>query len=300
MNPTLFILSAGMGFRNGGLKHLDGVGPNNETIMDYSVYDAIRAGFGKVVFVIRKEFEKEFTERIISKYINQIEIDVVFQSMDSLPVGYKVPEGRRVRWGTNHAIMMGKEVIKEPFAVINADDFYGKDSFKLLADELIKMQSTTNNYCMVGYKVGNTLSDNGTVARGICSVDSNGYLTNIVERREVLVIADTISYKNENDIWISINKETPVSMNMWGFTPDYFIHSTALFNEFLKINGADKKAQFLIPDVVSALLTRKYATVKVLHTPSKWFGVTYSSDRAAVVARIKELIEAGEYPQKLW
>ena len=300
MKPTLFVLAAGMGSRYGGLKQLDGVGPSGETIMDYSIYDAVHAGFGKLVFVIRKSFEKDFREKIVKKYEHRIPVELVFQDLDNLPEGFSVPEGREKPWGTNHAVMMGKDVIHEPFAVINADDFYGRESYKILADYLSALNETRNQYCMVGYRVGNTLSESGTVARGICETDAEGNLTGVVERTQVMRIDGEVKYKDENDQWISIPDNTPVSMNMWGFTPDYFEHSEKYFVEFLKKNIQNPKAEFFIPLVVNDLIVNKTAKVKVLDTPSKWFGVTYAEDRPGVVAKLQQLVDDGVYPSPLW
>jgi hypothetical protein len=300
MKPTLFVLAAGMGSRYGGLKQLDGVGPSGETIMDYSIYDAVHAGFGKLVFVIRKSFEKDFREKIVKKYEHKIPVELVFQDLDNLPEGFSVPEGREKPWGTNHAVMMGKDVIHEPFAVINADDFYGRESYKILADYLSMLNDTRNQYCMVGYRVGNTLSESGTVARGICETDAEGNLTGVVERTQVMRIDGEVKYKDENDQWITIPDNTPVSMNMWGFTPDYFEHSEKYFVEFLKKNIQNPKAEFFIPLVVNELIVNKTAKVKVLDTPSKWFGVTYAEDRPGVVAKLQQLVDDGVYPSPLW
>ena len=300
MKPTLFVLAAGMGSRYGGLKQLDGVGPSGETIMDYSIYDAVHAGFGKLVFVIRKSFSKDFREKIVKKYEHKIPVELVFQDLDNLPAGFSVPEGREKPWGTNHAVMMGKDVIHEPFAVINADDFYGRESYKVLADYLSKLDNTRNQYCMIGYRVGNTLSESGTVARGICETDAEGNLTGVVERTQVMRIDGEVKYKDENDQWISIPDNTPVSMNMWGFTPDYFEYSEKYFVEFLKKNIQNPKAEFFIPLVVNELIVNNTAKVKVLDTPSKWFGVTYAEDRPGVVAKLQQLVDDGVYPSPLW
>ncbi|MFZ6038392.1 MAG: nucleotidyltransferase [Bacteroidota bacterium] len=300
MKPTLFVLAAGMGSRYGGLKQLDGVGPSGETIMDYSIYDAVHAGFGKLVFVIRKSFEKDFRKKIVKKYEHKIPVELVFQDLDNLPAGFSVPEGREKPWGTNHAVMMGKDVIHEPFAVINADDFYGRESYKVLADYLSELDNTRNQYCMIGYRVGNTLSESGTVARGICETDAEGNLTGVVERTQVMRIDGEVKYKDENDQWISIPDNTPVSMNMWGFTPDYFEYSEKYFVEFLKKNIQNPKAEFFIPLVVNELIVNNTAKVKVLDTPSKWFGVTYAEDRPGVVAKLQQLVDDGVYPSPLW
>jgi hypothetical protein len=300
MKPTLFVLAAGMGSRYGGLKQLDGVGPNGETIMDYSIFDAVNAGFGKLVFVIRKSFEQDFRDKIVKKYEKKIPVELVLQEFDKLPEGFK-PNPERVKpWGTNHAVMMGKDVINEPFAVINADDFYGRESFKILADTLSELNNSENNYCMIGYRIGNTLSESGTVARGVCETDENGYLTGVVERTQVKRINGEVCFKDENDQWIAVEDNTPVSMNMWGFTPDYFKYSDDYFVKFLEDNQDNIKAEFFIPLLVNHLIVNKTAKVRVLDTPSKWFGVTYAEDRPDVVAKLKELSDNGTYPTPLW
>ncbi|MDR1004754.1 MAG: nucleotidyltransferase [Prevotellaceae bacterium] len=300
MKPTLFVLAAGMGSRYGGLKQLDGLGPNGETIMDYSIFDAIRGGFGKVVFVIRKDFEQDFREKILSKYEHHIPVDVVFQALDNLPAGFTCPEGRTKPWGTNHAVLMGKDVIHEPFAVINADDFYGRDSFAVLGEALTEMSGKQNDYCMVGYRVGNTLSESGSVARGVCETDAEGYLTGVVERTAVARIDGKISFKDENGVMQTIADNTPVSMNMWGFTPDYFVYSEEFFKTFLTENAGNLKAEYFIPLMVNKLIVDGTARCKVLDTTSKWFGVTYAADRQGVVDKIQALVDAGEYPAKLF
>jgi len=303
MKPTLVLLAAGMGSRYGGLKQLDGLGPNGETIMDYSIYDAIKAGFGKIVFVIRKDFEQEFREKVLSKYEGHIPTEVCYQSLDALPEGFTVPEGREKPWGTNHAVMMAKDLIHEPFCVINCDDFYNRDSFMVIGKFLADLpDNATNTYAMVGFRVGNTLSENGTVARGVCSKDENDLLTTVVERTEIMRVDGKVSYKDENGEWVAIEDNTPVSMNMWGFTPDYFAHSDAYFKQFLSDpkNQANPKAEFFIPLMVNELVNNGTSTVKVLDTTSKWFGVTYSADRQATVDRIQALVNEGVYPNKLF
>ena len=299
MKPTLFVLAAGMGSRYGGLKQLDGLGPNGETIMDYSVFDAIRGGFGKVVFVIRKDFEQDFREKVLSKYENHIPVEVVFQSTDILPEGFVCPAGRTKPWGTNHAVLMGKEAIREPFAVINADDFYGRDGFRVLGEWLSKAEGE-NRYCMVGYRVGNTLSESGTVSRGICRTDDRGYLTGVVERTDIARVDGKITFTGDDGRPATTGDTTPVSMNMWGFTPDYFRYSEERFKKFLAENIDKPKAEFFIPLVVNDLIVSGKATVEVLDTTAKWFGVTYAEDRQGVVDKIRELVAAGEYPEKLW
>ena len=300
MKPTLFILAAGMGSRYGGLKQLDGVGPSGETIMDYSVFDAIRAGFGKIVFVIRHDFEEDFKEKVLSKYENHIQVKLCFQDLNALPAGFACPEGRTKPWGTNHAVLMGQDVINEPFAVINADDFYGRDGFAVLGAALTEMVGKENDYCMVGYRVGNTLSESGTVNRGVCTTNSEGYLTTVVERTGIGVEDGKIVFKDENDIKQELNPNAHVSMNMWGFTPDYFRHSVDYFIDFLKKFGQEMKSEFYIPTMVNHLINNGTAKVKVLDTTSEWFGVTYASDRDGVVEKLQSLVDAGEYPTPLF
>ena len=303
MKPTLLLLAAGMGSRYGGLKQLDGLGPNGETIMDYSIYDAIQAGFGKIVFVIRRDFEEQFREQVLSKYEGHIPAELVFQSLDALPEGFSVPEGREKPWGTNHAVLMAKDVIKEPFCVINCDDFYNRDAFKVIGKFLSELpKGSKNKYARVGFRVGNTLSENGTVARGICSKDDKGNLTTVVERTEIMRVNGPVCYKDENGEWVAVEDNTPVSMNMWGFTPDYFEHSEEYFKEFLADpkNISNLKAEFFIPLMVNKLINEKTSTVQVLDTTSKWFGVTYAADRQDTVDRIQKLIDEGVYPSKLF
>ena len=300
MKPTLFVLAAGMGSRYGGLKQLDGLGPNGETIMDYSVFDAKRAGFGKVVFVIRKSFEEDFRTIVLKKYEGVIDTEVVFQDITDVPEGFTYNPERTKPWGTNHAVLMGKGVIFEPFAVINADDFYGKDAFEVMAEFLRGVVGKQNEYCMVGYRVGNTLSESGSVSRGVCVVDEKGNLTNVVERTSIERKGDDIIYIDENGNEVAIGENTPVSMNMWGFTPDYFDYSLEDFKKFLTEYGQELKSEFFIPLVVNNLIVAGKATCKVLDSSAKWFGVTYAEDRPEVVAKIQALIEGGVYPAKLY
>jgi len=300
MKPTLFVLAAGMGSRYGGLKQLDGLGPNGETIMDYSIYDAMKAGFGKIVFVIRSSFEKDFKIAVINKFKNLIDTEIVFQEISNVPEGSDYIQEREKPWGTNHAVLMGKDVIHEPFAVINADDFYGQESFSILADFLRQVEGKKNEYCMIGYHVGNTLSESGSVSRGVCVVDEQGNLQNVVERTSIEEKGGTIYFVNEKNEEVTIQPDTPVSMNMWGFTPDYFEYSEEFFKEFLKENGQKLKSEFYIPLAVNNLIVDKKVTCKVLDTPSKWFGVTYAEDRPQVVLKINNLIRKGVYPEKLF
>lgn len=300
MKPTLFILAAGMGSRYGGLKQLDGLGPNGETIMDYSVYDAVRAGFGKVVFVIRESFENDFRNIVLKKYEGIIQTEVVFQALENVPEGIALNPEREKPWGTNHAVMMGKDVIKEPFAVINADDFYGKESFEVMAEFLRNVEGKKNEYSMIGYRVGNTLSESGSVARGVCSVDENGNLTTVVERTSIVRKDGEIVFTDENGVAQRLHENTPVSMNFWGFTPEYFQYSEEMFVDFLKNHGNELKSEFFIPLVVNNLIVDGTATCKVLDTTAKWFGVTYAEDRQSVVDKINKLVADGIYPEKLY
>lgn len=300
MKPTLLVLAAGMGSRYGGLKQLDGLGPNGETIMDYSVYDAIRAGFGKIVFVIRTSFEKDFKDVVINKFKDLIDTEIVFQEINKVPEGSTYTPERERPWGTNHAILMGKDVIHEPFAVINADDFYGQESFAILANFLQSVADKKNEYCMIGYRVGNTISESGAVNRGVCMVSEKGLLENVIERTQIEEKGGTISYLDENGEEVKLDPNTPVSMNIWGFTPDYFEYSTHFFKDFLSKNGQKLKSEFYIPSAVNDLIVQKKVTCKVLDTPSKWFGVTYAEDRQQVVLKINELVRKGVYPVKLF
>ena len=296
MKPTLLVLAAGMGSRYGGLKQLDGVGPNGEIIMDYSITDAIRAGFGKVVFVIRHSFADEFKKHINADHFgNKIDVEYVYQELDNLPAGFKVPEGREKPWGTNHAILMAKEVIHEPFAVINADDFYGRDAFQVMGDYLRGLEGKKGDYCMVGYKLENTLSENGTVSRGVCNITSDGFLAGMTERTSIGRTANGIEYKDDDGSMHPLNADDTVSMNLFGFTPDYFGESEKLFVEFLKERGTEMKSEYYIPFAVNTFLNSGYATMRVLKTTAQWFGVTYKEDRPMVVERLKRLHEEGIY-----
>ncbi|MCD7962356.1 MAG: nucleotidyltransferase [Rikenellaceae bacterium] len=301
MKPTLLVLAAGMGSRYGSLKQMDGIGPNNEAIIDYSIYDAIRAGFGKVVFVIRHSFEKEFKEVFNNeRFGGKIEVEFVFQELDKLPEGYSVPEGREKPWGTNHALLMGADAVKEPFAVINADDFYGAEAYKTISDYLVSLKDSSNKYCMVGYMLENTLSEHGSVSRGICETDANGNLTNVVERTYIIKEGDKVLYRDENEEMKEIDPKSKVSMNMFGFTPDYFNYSQEYFPKFLSENKENLKAEFFIPLMVNELISTDKAEMKVLSSEAKWFGVTYKEDKPAVIEKLNGLIAAGVYPQKLW
>jgi hypothetical protein len=272
--------------------------------MDYSIYDAIHSGFGKLVFVIRKDFEQEFRDKVASKYEGHLPVEIVFQSLEDLPEGFTVPEGRTKPWGTNHAVLMGKDVIKEPFAVINCDDFYGADSFRVMGKFLSDLpEGSKNRYAMVGFRVGNTLSESGTVSRGVCGTDAKGYLSDVVERTKIQRIDGEVKYlEDDGTTWTAIPDTTPVSMNFWGFTPDYFKYSQEYFKYFLGLESTktNLKAEFFIPLMMDKLIKDNTATCEVLDTSSKWFGVTYPEDRPDTVAKIQKLIDEGVYPNKLF
>lgn len=296
MKPTLLVLAAGMGSRYGGLKQMDGVGPQGQAILDYSVTDAIRAGFGKVVFVIRHSFADDFKKVFSAEHFNnQIQVEYVFQELDNLPAGFSVPEGREKPWGTNHAILMAKDVIHEPFAIINADDFYGGDAFKVMAEFLCKQEGTKGNYCMVGYRLENTLSENGSVSRGVCQIDNEGLLVGMTERTAISRTENGICYKDTDDSIHPLAPDTTVSMNLFGFTPDYFGKSEDLFVTFLKEKGQELKSEYYIPYAVNTFIAEGYAKMHVLKTTAQWFGVTYKEDRPSVVARLKALHDQGIY-----
>ena len=303
VKPTLLVLAAGMGSRYGSLKQMDGVGPNGEAIIDYSIYDAIRAGFGKVVFVIRHSFEKEFKEMFSpERFGGRIDVDFVFQELDYLPEGFTVPEGREKPWGTNHAVMQGVTAINEPFAVINSDDFYGTDAYRVMGEYLSKLDGAKGEYAMIGYEVNKTLSDNGTVSRGVCTVDENRFLTSMVERTKIERNAEGTIVFHDLGTDEPLEENTPVSMNFFGFTPDYFAHSEQGFKEFLASDDVktNLKAEFFIPLMVNKLVGNGEARLKVLSTTAQWFGVTYKEDKPMLVAKIEKLIEEGVYPRNLW
>ncbi len=300
MKPTLLVLAAGMGSRYGGLKQLDGVGPCGETIMDYSVFDAVRAGFGKVVFVIRKDFRKEFEDIIVSRYDKFVEIELVEQDTNKLPEGFVPKQKREKPWGTGHATLMAAEVIDTPFAVINADDFYGAQSFKALADFLVSQEGQRGKFCMVGFALNNTLSENGEVSRGICSVDSNNYLTDVEEHHKVKENNGVITGEDMSGQTQVLDSNSYASMNMWGFTPDIFTEGQKMFIDFLKENCDNPTKEFYIPLVVNTSIKENKATVKVLSSPDKWFGITYQQDKEKVIKKLKEMTDAGAYPSPLF
>lgn len=301
VKPTLLVLAAGMGSRYGSLKQMDGVGPNNEAIIDYSIYDAIRAGFGKVVFVIRHAFEKEFREVFSAeRFGGKIEVEFVFQELDYLPEGCAVPEGRVKPWGTNHAVLMAKEVVKEPFAVINADDFYGAEAYQTIGAYLSELGASHDRYCMVAYNLNLTLSENGTVSRGVCGVDANGNLTSMVERTKIERMPNGQIVFHDLGEDEPLEEDTPVSMNLFGFTPDYFTHTENYFKQWFAENPDHLKGEFYIPTMVNKLIADGTSELRVLRSDAQWHGVTYKEDKPALVEALKAYIAAGKYPEKLW
>ena len=295
--PTLLVLAAGMGSRYGGLKQIDPVGPAGETIIDYSIYDAMRAGFGKLVFVIRHDIEQQFREVVGSRFEQRIPVEYVFQELDKLPAGHSLPAGRTKPWGTSHAILMAEPVIKAPFAAINADDFYGRNAYTIMANHLT---SGTPDYAMVGFTLKNTLSDHGSVARGVSRTNTDNYLTSIVEMLKIE--RDGPGAKNtEADGRITrLTGDEAVSMNFWGFTPALFPQLKVEFEKFLNRAGGEQKSECYIPATVGELVTNGQARVKVLRSQDSWFGVTYREDRPIVVENIRQLVARGDYPEKLW
>ena len=300
MKPTLLILAAGMGSRYGGIKQLDHVGPSGETIMDYSVYDAMQADFGKVVFVIRKSIETPFCNIVLQKYQNVIPCEYVFQELDSLPAGYRLSENRQKPWGTGHAILMAADAIQEPFAVINADDFYGRDAFAQMGRFLQNTDSKSNHWAMVGYRLANTLSEFGFVSRGVCCMDANNMLINVTERTKIRRGTKGVVYQDEKGNEIVLDENLPVSMNFWGFTPTLFAYLKDGFEKFLKNNQQNLTAEYYIPSEVSRRIDKKNADVQLITTSSHWFGITYAEEKAAAAAQIKTLIETKHYPERLW
>jgi len=300
MKPTLLVLAAGMGSRYGGLKQIDPMGPSGETILDYSVFDAIRAGFGKVVFIIRPDFEQDFRERIAAKFAAQIEVGFAFQTLDRLPQGFTVPVGREKPWGTTHAILCAQDAVHTPFAVINADDFYGRDSYATLGQYLAGLQNSELTYAMVGFTLKYTLSDHGTVARGVCQADSEGLLTDIQELTKIAKTATGAENRTEDGVVTRLNGEEPVSMNMWGFTPSIFPLLANDFSTFLQAKGQELKSESYIPLSVGNLVKSQQASCRILRTTAAWFGVTYREDKAMVQASILEQVRQGNYPTSLW
>lgn len=300
IKPALLILAAGMGSRYGGLKQLDGVGPNGETIMDYSVYDAVEAGFGKIVFVVRGFFREDFERRVREKYGKLIDLQFVEQELEVIPEGLTLNPLREKPWGTGHAVLVAHKVIDTPFAVINADDYYGRNSFGIIAEYLRSSGNKRGSFSMVGFCTGNTLSESGSVSRGVCTVDSDGFLTSVEEHHSIKREGGIITGENSKGDVVTIDDNSPVSMNMWGFTPDLFPEGWRLFSNFLTQNGDNIKSEFYIPFIVNRLLEEKYAECRVLKTPDLWFGVTFKEDRESVIDRLKNLHQKEVYPTPLF
>ena len=299
MKPTLVVLAAGMGSRYGGLKQVDPVGPSGEAILDYSVFDAIRGGFGKVVFIIRHDFEAEFKEKVGKKYEGLIPVDYCYQDLNDLPPPYKFPEGRTKPWGTAHAVRAARDIVKEPFAVINADDFYGRDSFAKLGAYLSSVDPNSLHFSMAAYRLDLTLSENGSVARGICDVSADGTLKGVTEMTKLVKAGDMAENQENPDAPVKVPLDARVSMNCWGFTPKLFTELEDRFVKFLAARGTEMKSEWYIPFVVDELIKEGKADCKVLPTDSSWFGVTYREDKPYVMAEIKKLVDAGEYPVNL-
>lgn len=298
MKPTLLILAAGMASRYGSLKQIQSFGPSGETIMEYSIFDAIRAGFGKVVFIIRKEFEQDFREVFGSKLDGKVEVDYVFQSLDAYLPGVSVPEGRTKPWGTAHAVLCAKDAVKEPFAVINADDFYGRDAFEK-ANAFLTGDCNEKTYSIIGYELLKTLSDHGTVNRGVCQVDAKGNLESIAERLNI-AMKDGVITCNDDQEPATLPLDSSVSMNFWCFHPSVFSISQEMFDEFVKTNYDNIKAEFFIPIVADDFIKSGKGTIPVIQTSSSWFGVTYKEDAPSVQASLDKLVAEGEYPKNLW
>lgn len=300
-NITLVIMAAGMGSRYGGLKQIDPVGANGEIILDYSVYDAIEAGFDKVVFVIKHEIEKDFKSVMEGKFEDKIKVEYAYQDINNLPCGYTVPEGRVKPWGTGHAVLSCQELIDGPFAVINADDYYGKETLRLVYKEL-KNSETENEFCMVGFKIENTLTENGHVARGVCQTNEDGYLTDIIERTKIAIRDGVIMFtEDDGETWTELQKGSTVSMNCWGFTTMMMKELRERFAAFLDKNAGNMlRCEYFLPFVVDDLLKEGKARVKVLDTREKWYGVTYKEDKPMVMAALRQKVKDGVYPEKLW
>lgn len=299
MKPTLVVLAAGMGSRYGGLKQMDAFGPNGETIIEYSVFDAIRAGFGKVVFVIRETFADAFKEHLGAKFADKIEVEYVYQELNKLPEGFSIPEGREKPWGTGHALMMAADVTHTPFAVINADDFYGVESYQVMADFLSKQTNDSNHFSLLGYEVRNTLSENGSVSRGVCEVSESGDMLGVTERTKIFREEGVIVYQ-EGELKTELSELAPVSMNFMGFTPIAFDFFRTAFVSFLETQGSELKSEFFMPTVLDEMAKNGMAKVSVINTPAKWFGVTYQEDKPLALDYLNSLIKNNEYPSNLW
>jgi dTDP-glucose pyrophosphorylase len=301
MHTTLLILAAGMGSRYGGMKQVDPFGPSGETITDYSIYDAVKAGFERFVFVISPKMEEDFKTNYIKKFPSHLQVDYVIQSLENLPKGYKLPEDRVKPWGTAHAVLMAKDAINEPFAVINADDYYGRKSYKIMNHFLAQTsEEAPGNYCMVGFELQKTVSEHGSVARGICQVNDKGFLSGMVERTNIYLKSGGIVFEEEDGSVHPLDTQDTVSMNLFGFTPDFFSHIEEDFKGFLKENANNPKAEIYIPYVVNNLLAAGKSTMSVLQTPDSWFGVTYQEDKPRVLKAIRKLVDDGCYPESLW
>lgn len=301
MKPTLLILAAGMGSRYGGLKQMDAFGPNGETIIDYSIYDAIQSGYGKVVFIIRDTFRENFMKYFTGRIGDRIELEFVNQDLHDLPADFSVPDGREKPWGTGHAVWVARNVVHEPFAVINADDFYGRSAIKQMGDFLMENVNDPGKYCTVSYYLKNTLSDHGTVNRGVCEVSTSGYLEAVTERTKIKRMDDgKIYYDADGDSPGELVEDTLVSMNMWGFQSSYFDKVEPLLTKFLEENIGVQKSEFYIPEAIQQLMDNNDVTVRVLASKEHWFGVTYPDDKPFVQEQINKLIEQGIYPEKLW
>ncbi|MEK6478842.1 sugar phosphate nucleotidyltransferase [Catalinimonas sp. 4WD22] len=296
--PTLLVMAAGMGSRYGSLKQIDRFGPSGETIIDYSIYDAIRAGFGKVVFVIRESIEAEFKEIFYGKFSDKIKIDYVLQELNRVPEGIKVPAERVKPWGTGHAVLVAADKIQEPFAVINADDYYGQQALQLMAVFLSQIQK--EEHALVGYRLRNTLSEHGYVSRGICEVDGEGYLSSVTERTHIYIKPDQKVVYEEDGEEVDLTGEEVASMNLMGFAPAAFAQFEVSFKAFIKENAGELKKEFYLPTVVNEIIKTGDAKVKVLNTTDKWFGVTYQEDKLIAQQKLQELVKAGVYPEKLW
>jgi len=297
--PTLVILAAGIGSRYGGLKQMDTFSPEGDTIIDFSIYDALQAGFGKFIFIIRKSFEKEFKENINSKLQGKAEVNYVYQELENVPEKYINPQ--RVKpWGTGHALLMAKDVVKENFAIINGDDFYGKQAFEVMAKSLMNKNKDSYAFSTMAYFLKNTVSEHGYVSRGECQVNEKGFLTDVTERTHIEKIDGKLMRKDDDGSFIPIDENAIVSMNFWGFTPKCFNFGNRLFEDFLETNKTNLKAEFYIPSIVNEMLKSGKATVEVLKSNAKWFGVTYKEDKEIVQKAIRELKEQRVYPKKLW
>jgi dTDP-glucose pyrophosphorylase len=300
MKPSIVILAAGIGSRYGSLKQIDQVGPSGETIIDYSIYDALRAGFGDVIFVIRKSIEEEFKEVLLKRWERRADVSYVFQELEDVPAGFQVPPDRKKPWGTSHAVLAAEKKVGGPFAVINADDFYGAGAFKVMADFLLKVRNGENAYSLVGYELSSTLSEHGSVARGVCQADERGMLVDIVERVHIEKTPRGIFFKDDHGQWTPFRGDEFASMNFWGFTPTFFVFAKQAFENFLRENLKNPKAEIFIPLVINRLVKNGQATVKILETREQWFGVTYREDKPRVREEFTKLVAAGVYPKKLW